>query len=242
VLAHEVDIPPIRNAAADALIGISAMATEAERQSRDTAAELAAEAEYLARRMMLPATTTTLRTRPAELAEGLVETARLHDATLFVFDPESDTQRELAEGLLFGSGGPLLLCPADDKGGHLRSVVVAWDGSRAASRALRDAVPVLQKAQAVTIVTAHEDKPVAASQVYGIRSLLEHHEIASTYRALHLNGRPIGEALQADAVEAEAGLLVMGAYGHSRFREFVLGGATASVLRQGPMLPIFLSH
>lgn len=242
VLAHEVEIPPVDNALAEALVKVSALAADAERRSRDAAGEITAETEYLAHRMMLPVAAATFRAGPNQALDRIVDAARLHDATVFVFDPASETQSELAEAILFGSGGPVILCPADDRGGHLQRVMVAWDGSRASSRALRDAMPVLRMAQTVTLATADEDKSIAPSQLGGIRALLEYHGIQAAYRNIRLDGRAIGEALQSAAMEAEAGLLVMGAYGHSRFREFMLGGATASVLRDGPLLPIFLSH
>jgi hypothetical protein len=127
LLAQEVDIPPIHNVVAETLVKVSALAAEAERKSRESAGEIAAEAEYLARRMMLPVTTSSLPARPDDTMDRMVEAARLHDATLFVLDPASEFQSALAEAILFGSGGPLLLCPADDRGGHLRSVVIAWE-------------------------------------------------------------------------------------------------------------------
>jgi nucleotide-binding universal stress UspA family protein len=67
------------------------------------------------------------------------------------------------------------------------------------------------------------------------------HEIDVVRTEVRLEGRPIGDALQAAALALDAGLLVMGAYGHSRMREFVLGGATTSALR-APRLPLFMAH
>jgi nucleotide-binding universal stress UspA family protein len=119
---------------------------------------------------------------------------------------------------------------------------VAWDGSRAAARAVRDALSLLRSAHSVTVLTAGEDKPIDPASVDGMRRFLEHHGIETGHREIRLGGEPIGKALQEEAALSGGGVLVMGGYGHSRLRELVLGGATSRILDQGPLLPVFMSH
>jgi nucleotide-binding universal stress UspA family protein len=242
VVVQNVDIPPIDNVVAEVLINVSAMAVSTERRSREAGAELANEIASLAAQSSLLCRTEALVATPAAFLDRMVDASRLHDATLIVLDHEETTKIDLAKAVLFGSGGPLLLYPSIERDVQLHSVMVAWDGSRAAARAVRDALPILGMAHSVTILTASEDKPIESSAVDGFRSYLEHHGIQSGFREVRLGGRAAGLALQEEAAYTGAGLLVMGGYGHSRIRELVLGGVTASILQGGPLLPIFMSH
>jgi nucleotide-binding universal stress UspA family protein len=120
-------------------------------------------------------------------------------------------------------------------------VAVAWDGGRAGARAVRDALPLLRRAKQVRIITVGDDKPIASAGVAALQTFLTGHGIVFVHDDVELAGRSIGEALQAEAIRGDAGLLVMGAYGHNRVREFVLGGATRTVL--GTLrLPTLMSH
>jgi nucleotide-binding universal stress UspA family protein len=131
--------------------------------------------------------------------------------------------------------------PEGEATSHLASAAVAWDGGRAAARAVRDAVPILSAVKHVTILCATDDKTIAPASVGSVQNYLRHHGIAAKAYLFSRADNPIGEALQEEAIEAGAGLLVMGAYGHSRLREFVLGGATRTVLGNR-RLPILMSH
>lgn len=240
-LIAEIDIPTLRNVLAEMLINISAMSADAEKQSRETGDRIAAALTHLAGRLSLPITLARRKCTAVALPDRFAEAARTHDCALIVLDPAGQGHIELAEAILFGSGGPVLLCPSHEAPGHLLSVTVAWDGSRAAARAVRDALPVLKLAKSVTILTMDDDKPIEAVSVDGLRGFLAYHGIAAIHLSRQRSDAAAGEALQAFALDLGTGLLVMGAYGHSRFREFVLGGATASALH-GPRLPIFMSH
>jgi nucleotide-binding universal stress UspA family protein len=242
VVVQVIDIPPFHNVIAETLIDVSAMARNAERQSRAHGTAIAADIEKAAQELSLPSGCELLVTGPATYADALAALSRVHDAAVIVLDSELPTHVELAEAVLFGSGGPLLLCPPRDHQARLDSAMVAWDGSRAAARAIRDATPILKAAQMVTVVTAGEDKPIDSGSVDGVRVYLERHGIESSYREIRLNGDAVAQHLQEEAICSGSGLLVMGGYGHSRLREFVLGGVTAGVLRQGPLLPVFMSH
>ena len=100
---------------------------------------------------------------------------------------------------------------------------------------------MLRHAKQVVIVTVREDKPIDSAGVEGLRALFSRHGIEAQHRDIGLEGKSIGEAMQSHALASDAGLLVMGAYGHNRLRELVLGGATRSTLAN-MRLPILMSH
>lgn len=121
------------------------------------------------------------------------------------------------------------------------TVVVAWDGGQSPSRALRDAMAILAHADLVSIVTVGDDKTIDPAGVAGIQALLAHHGVRSKHVSQTRGTSPIGETLQAIALSQDADLLVMGAYGRNRVQEFILGGATRTILHT-PRLPILLGH
>ena len=139
--------------------------------------------------------------------------------------------------VILSAGGPVLVLPRGGLGATLgQKVVVAWNGSREASRAAKDALPFLAAAESVTLIAAGEE--VSATLDVGAALLRRHGAKVATKQVEA--GSSHGATLL-DAAEAEgADLLVMGAYGHSRLREIVLGGATREVL-SGARLPVLLS-
>jgi nucleotide-binding universal stress UspA family protein len=240
-LAHIVDIPPITNPLARAMIDFPGMALAAEVASRDKAEELQKKSKHLAERFGLPSRQASLTLQPQLLPDRFAAVARTHDLTLAVVDAQCEAHVEVAQALLFGSGGPVVLFPGLEVPTHIQTVVIAWDGGRAAARAVRDALPILRRASQVAVATVSDDKPASSERIEALASFLNGHGIAMAHHDVKGGGRPVGQALQDDAVAHDAGLLVMGAYGHNRFREFVLGGATRSVL-DGLRLPVFMSH
>lgn len=142
------------------------------------------------------------------------------------------------DSALFDSGRPVLLLPQAPVAGLGRQVAVAWDGSREAARAVSAALPFLETAESVVVLTAREsDNHAEPSQLVGY--LAAHGVEAKTWAFKPEGG--IGDALLAEAGKAKADLLVLGAYGHSRLRELVLGGATRSVLGNAA-IPVLMSH
>src|SRR6476661_2658224 len=143
--------------------------------------------------------------------------------------PESYDQW-YAEAVIFGSGRPVLVLPEVPRARpfELGTVAVAWDFSRAAARAISDAMPLLEKARKVRIVTVTNEKRLDSK-----------HSGEALARNLARHG--IGEVLEAYTVSHRIDLLVMGADGHPRWRQFILGGATKSLLSKPP-LPIMFSH
>ena len=172
----------------------------------------------------------------------LVDYARLHDLTI-VPVPEGYDQW-YAEAVIFGSGRPTLVLPERPRTRpfELGTVAVAWDFSRAAARAVSDAMPLLEKARKVRIVTVTNEKKLDSKHsAEALAKNLARHGIDVVLDKVDASGRQIGEVLEAYTVSQEVDVLVMGAYGHTRWREFILGGATQSLLSKPP-LPILFSH
>ena len=238
---HELDVPPLRNPVAEAVAHVSTMAAQAEAGSSSRADALVDELERITRYFRIDLEARRLRCRPDQLAVRLARLARTYDYTLAVVDKDAAVQREIAEATIFGSGGPVVLLPGRDVPAHLNSVVIAWDGSRAAARSVRDALPILRLASGVTVATVEDDKVIGPAGVAELRSFLSFHGIEAQHAATTRGNKPIGIALQAFAMEQDAGLLVMGAYGHSWLQELVLGGATTEVIAN-PRLPVLVSH
>jgi nucleotide-binding universal stress UspA family protein len=146
--------------------------------------------------------------------------------------------------VIFGSGRPTLILPETPRSRpfELGTVVVAWDFSRAAARAVSDALPLLERAKKVRVVTISSEKVLDTKHsAEELAKNLARHGIDVVLEIVDADGRRIGEVLEAFALAHKADILVMGAYGHARWREFILGGATKSLLSRPP-LPILLSH
>ena len=181
----------------------------------------------------------------SEVPDLLIEYARLRDLTIVPVPEGEYFGQWYAESIIFGSGRPTLIVPHTRKRAGvfaLNTVVVAWDFSRPAARAVADAIPILEKAKRVCVVTITNEKVIDTKRSGGeLAKHLARHGVDVVLDTVDAAGRGIGDALETYVTSHSADLLVMGAYGHSRIREFILGGATKRVLSR-PSLPIFLSH
>lgn len=168
--------------------------------------------------------------------------ARTHDLSVVPVHGHAETV-SVAEGLIFESGRPVLLLP-EGTVPDLRfdRVAIAWDGSSVAARALSAAMPLARQAGSVTLVriTGEKDLSKAASSADAVRHL-KCHGIDAEAVDVPLEGRDAAATLQSWCERDRRDLLVMGAFGHSRAREFVLGGVTRSILAS-PRLPVLISH
>ena len=176
---------------------------------------------------------------------ALVDLARLHDLLILPIPEIDGFDRSYIEAVIFDTGRPTLLLPSG-KGSRglngLDRVVIAWDYSRESSRALADALPILLKSKQVHILSVLGEKGLHTTSTFSdLEKYLATHKVNYVLEQNALKNDSIGETIITYAREVNADLLVMGAYGHSRFREFVLGGATRSILSH-PTLPVFLSH
>jgi nucleotide-binding universal stress UspA family protein len=152
-----------------------------------------------------------------------------------------ETPTEVIDAALLESGRPLLLVPARPPAQIGRTVAIAWKDTPEAASAVAAALPLLRRAHQVAILTV--DEGGAADQAAGARlrdALLWHNRATST-RGLKPDGAEPAAALLRAANDVGADLLVMGGYGHSRFREVVLGGFTRHVLRAAE-LPVLMAH
>lgn len=156
-----------------------------------------------------------------------------------------DLREEIIEGVLFHSGRSALIAPPDWKSGPVgKRVVVAWDASREATRALSEAQPLLEGAEKVTVLTVdakpkmfgHGDQPGA-----NIAAHLSRRGLPAEVHNIESGGRAPALAILDEAATLNADLVVMGAYAHSRLRELVFGGATRDLLH-ATNVPILMAH
>jgi nucleotide-binding universal stress UspA family protein len=153
--------------------------------------------------------------------------------------------RPRPEEVALAVGRPILVVPYAGSWAQIgRRVLVGWDSSREATRAINDAMPLLAGAEAVTILAVDPaDGPAGHGDIPGadIALHLARHGVKATIEATVSAGIGAGNALLSRASDVEADLLVMGAYGHSRVRELLLGGATRTVL-ESMTLPVLMAH
>ncbi|HSP24921.1 MAG TPA: universal stress protein [Saliniramus sp.] len=177
------------------------------------------------------------------IGETLADYARLSDFTVLGVDgPLAFPHRHLAENVLFEAGRPLLLVPPQATFA-LDRVVVAWDSSRAASRAMHAAMPLLQKAGRVIVVSVGGDKEVRTGLSGAeLTHRLARRGVSAEFHFEERGGRAIGDAFNDICGEVRADMLVMGAQRHSRLRDLVYGSVTHALFDRGPVLPVLLAN
>ena len=185
------------------------------------------------------------RLAAADIATNMAVCARLKDLSIFPVKPNDDRSEKLVERLIFESGRPILMCPeefASELAVVFDKVVIAWDHTAPAARAVADALPMLQAAANVRIVTA-TDKTTPAEQESGIAlvSHLAEHGINATFETIKIEGSSVGKVFEAYVKANAIDLLIMGAYRHSRLNEIVWGGATKTVIGRPPCW-VMMSH
>jgi nucleotide-binding universal stress UspA family protein len=149
----------------------------------------------------------------------------------------------IIEGALFDSGRPVLVVPYTEREGFKADrALLCWDGSRSAARAFSDALPLIQGSKTVEIVTiAAKDDNKGEIAGADIAHHLARHGIKAALNRIVAPGTDIPNTILSHAADTSADLIVMGGYGHSRLREFVLGGATRGIL-ESMTVPTLLSH
>lgn len=160
-------------------------------------------------------------------------------------DGTNGVEIDFAEQLVMRSGRPTLLVPFAGSFETVgQRVIVGWNATRESARAVFDAIPLLKKSSQVWLVWADPQHEMDLNQelpAADIATALARHQINATAESLPTDKLGAGEALLNRVADRGADLLVMGAYGHSRMREFVFGGATRSILQQ-MTVPVLLSH
>jgi nucleotide-binding universal stress UspA family protein len=177
------------------------------------------------------------------LGEIVPEEARLADLVVLARDAEGENiTRAAIETVIFNSGRPLLLAPTGQVPSIGAAPAIAWNGSSVAARAVRASLPFLRQAGEAVILFADPVETGRAADPQRLAGYLEWHGITATIRQVTAGHRQVSDALIEDASGAGCDLLVMGAYGHSRVRELVLGGVTRDMLRRDTGLPILVAH
>jgi nucleotide-binding universal stress UspA family protein len=149
----------------------------------------------------------------------------------------------IIEGALFGSGRPVVVVPYIQKSGvKLDRVMIAWDASRAAARAVGDAMPLLERASTIDVVIVTNERP-KSDEIPGadIGHHLARRGLKVEVKRIVATDIDVASALLSHAADTAADFMVMGGYGHSRLREFILGGATRGLLKS-MTIPTLMSH
>jgi nucleotide-binding universal stress UspA family protein len=153
-------------------------------------------------------------------------------------------QYALVERCLFASGRPVIIVPAlTDKPSLEGTIVAAWDGSAEAARAINDALTFLKPASRVVLVVGvmSEQDDEQAPQTDDMMAHLKRHGVTAEALRVKAGEGDIGRLLLSTAKSLDADLMVMGAFHHSRWREFILGGVTLTVLEEAT-IPLFMAH
>ena len=165
---------------------------------------------------------------------------RISDLIL-VSRPMQDDEQLIAEAALRGTGRPVLVVPPVGLGHVPERIAVAWNGGVEAARAVAGAMPLLEAAERVTVLTAESDRTPAYVATQAVEYLACHGIKAEVRLFPKGSGDPVGKALLDSCREIHAGMLVVGAYSHNRLHELLLGGVTRHVLSQAE-LPLFMAH
>jgi nucleotide-binding universal stress UspA family protein len=201
--------------------------------------------EDAARRSQLSAQALLLETSLVGSVETFTRLARTYDLSV-VKQPEpdrDDTAQDMLEAALFETGRPTLIVPYIQKEGFsAKRVLCCWDGSRAAARAMGDALPILQKAGSVKVLTIatgkFDERDVKGAD---LATHLARHKLQVELVRIPAADIDVASAILSHAADSSATLIVMGGYGHSKMRELALGGATRGML-ESMTVPTLMSH
>jgi len=191
------------------------------------------------------AETVTLSASAAGAGDQFARIARRFDLAIVPqAEPKGGSVEELiAETTLFESGRPMIVVPYIQKSPlKLDLVMVCWDGGRQAARAINDAMPLLAKAGRVEVVIV-ANEPGKQDEIEGadIGKHLARHGLKVEVKRITAGKIDIGAALLSHAADNATDFVVMGGYGHSRLRQFILGGVTRSIL-QSMTAPVLMAH
>ena len=225
---------------------VEALNQEIAHEQEEGEAPLRSLLEQVRRDQRIEAVYRSLDGHAAELVIQQARTADLaiigHDLAIGEHQPD---EYSFAETMLFASGRPLLLLPPRAAASQPlgRCLAIAWNGSRPAARALSDAIPLIEKADRVVVLSAQPDRPDvrAPSSIEPVLANLRCHSSVVESLVLQARHRDVADVLQAEALALGADLLVAGAYGHARLWEKMLGGVTRDLLAD-LRLPVLMSH
>jgi nucleotide-binding universal stress UspA family protein len=182
------------------------------------------------------------REAEGEYAQIAVERAAAFDLMVATSAAVVDVLKDIAERSLLRTQRPVLLAPQRLTNDLTGAAMIAWDESLQCWHAVSAAIPFLRRARIVEVVSVDRDAAGRQASQAEVLDYLRCHSITAEARVVAPDSGSVGETLLATAAEAGAGLLVMGAYAHSRLREMLLGGATRHVLRNAATTPVLMAH
>jgi len=226
--------------------GFPAKAMQSQRIENEKAAKAAvAKFDEVARRATVSAESRIVDVPVASAHNVFANIVRRFDLAI-IGQPEPHKpalERLIVEAALFNSGRPVLIVPYIQRAGlKLDRVMVCWDGSRSAARAVADAMPFIVRAKAAEVVIVTSE-PTKSNEMPGadIAHHLARHGTKVEIKPIVTAEIDVTSTILSHAADASADFLVMGGYGHSRLREFVLGGVTRGILTS-MTVPTLMSH
>jgi nucleotide-binding universal stress UspA family protein len=238
--AYEPVLPPT------IMGGIPANYIDAQRAETEKAAgEAVARYEERARRAGLSAESRVMGASIAGASDLFGRVARRFDLSVVgQAEPDKVAPEELIiEAALFESGRPVVVVPYIQRDGlKLDRVMIGWDGSRNAARSIGDAMPFLARAKSVDVVIVASEG-VKSDELPGadIAQHLARHGMKVEVKRIVTGGIDVANTVLSYAADSSIDFIVMGGYGHSRLREFILGGATRGILTS-MTVPVMMSH
>ncbi len=218
---------------------------EAQQRDSEQAANAALDRfRAAAARAGISADAAKLPAKFADAGDQFGQIARRFDlAVVGQAEPKEGVGQQIVESALFEFGRPVIMVPYIQKAPlKLDHVMVCWDGSRAATRAIADAMPLLERASRVEVViVANDTGKQDAIPGADMGEHLARHGLKVQVARFSAGGIDVADALLSHAADSAADFIVMGGFGHSRLREFVLGGVTRSILRS-MTAPVLMSH
>jgi nucleotide-binding universal stress UspA family protein len=215
------------------------------RESEKSANDAIARFEHAAKRAGISFETRRVNASVSGAADRLGRLARRFDIAI-VGQPERNNAAPaevVDEGVLFESGRPVIFVPYIQKGElKLDRIMVCWDGSRAATRAIADAMPFLEKSKQVEVVIV-ASKAGTNDEVPGadLGQHLARHGLKVEVKRITSPDIDVTSTILSYAADSSADMIVMGGYAHSRLREFILGGVTRGIL-ETMTVPVLMSH
>lgn len=241
VSTFAVDVPQTASPISGFIINVEGLARATEDRSKAECGRL----EALIKGAAQPAGNLSIGKHTVMLGaapDAATTEARTFDLAILPWSAETLSAHDMAQALVFGAGVPVILVPPSTAARSIAHIAVAWDGSRVAARALCDALPLLAAGGRVSVVTVQDEKSLSGSGLaHMLAASLERRGYAANAVNIALDGRTIAQALQDTALSEGAQLLAMGGFGHSRLRDFILGGATKGVLSD-LRLAVLFSH
>jgi nucleotide-binding universal stress UspA family protein len=233
----QIRIPPVPQSflpKADA----KKMSSEAEHFSRDNGTALSETVHDYAQKAGIRALIQPFEEREPFVASTLAEFSRAYDCSIM---EACEAARPIVESILFESGRPLVLFPSDNFCGRIDTIAIAWDGSANLSRALTGARLLLENTSRVVLISVTDDKLINEKARDRFATVLRNAGLNVETASIKAHKEQAADVIQSVAKENYSDLLVAGAFGHSRLREFILGGVTRSLLTRLEM-PVLISH